>query len=159
MRILVLCVAILVLGVFGCQQAQETPAEQAETQVEEAVEEVLELIMENASLEFDVIWKENEQKGIPRAVLSDRISEKINSITDAIYASDLSKDRSLFQKIIECCCPKSLIKQVGFENILKRIPDSYLKAVFASRLASRLIYMHGLDADELTFYGFIQKHT
>lgn len=42
MRILVLCVAILVLGVFGCQQAQETPAEQAETQVEEAVEEVLE---------------------------------------------------------------------------------------------------------------------
>lgn len=42
MRILVLCVAILALGVFGCQQAQETPAEQAETQVEETVEEVLE---------------------------------------------------------------------------------------------------------------------
>ena len=44
MRILVLCVAIamLALGVLGCQQAQETPAEQAETQMEEAVEEVIE---------------------------------------------------------------------------------------------------------------------
>jgi len=41
---MVLCIAIAVfaLGVTGCQQAQETPAEQAETQVEEAVEEVLE---------------------------------------------------------------------------------------------------------------------
>jgi YHS domain-containing protein len=43
-RILVLCiaVAVLALGVFGCQQAQETPAEQAETTIEEAVEEVIE---------------------------------------------------------------------------------------------------------------------
>ncbi len=42
MRILVLCIAIamLALGVVGCQQAQETPAEQAE--IEEAVEEVIE---------------------------------------------------------------------------------------------------------------------
>ena len=39
-----LCVAVaaLALGVLGCQQAQETPAEQAETTIEEAVEEVLE---------------------------------------------------------------------------------------------------------------------
>ncbi len=41
---MVLCIAIAVfaLGVTGCQQAQETPAEQAETEIEEAVEEVLE---------------------------------------------------------------------------------------------------------------------
>ena len=44
MRILVLCIAItvLALGVLGCQQAQETPAEQAETQMAGAVEEVQE---------------------------------------------------------------------------------------------------------------------
>ncbi len=40
MRILVLCIAMLVFGVLGCQQAQETPAEQAET--EKPVEEVIE---------------------------------------------------------------------------------------------------------------------
>ena len=43
MRILVLCitVAMLALGILGCQQAQET-AEQAETEVEAVVEEVTE---------------------------------------------------------------------------------------------------------------------
>ena len=44
MRILVLCIAIavLALGVLGCQQAQETPAEQAETTIEETTEEITE---------------------------------------------------------------------------------------------------------------------
>ena len=44
MRILVLCIAItvLALGVLGCQQAQETPAEQAETAIEETAEEMME---------------------------------------------------------------------------------------------------------------------
>jgi YHS domain-containing protein len=44
MRILVLCIAIavLALGVLGCQQAQETPAEQAETTIEETIEEITE---------------------------------------------------------------------------------------------------------------------
>ena len=44
MRILVFCIAIamLAVGVLGCQQAQETPAEQAETTIEEAAEEVIE---------------------------------------------------------------------------------------------------------------------
>lgn len=42
MRVLVLCIAVtvLALGVVGCQQAQETPAEQAETAIEETAEEV-----------------------------------------------------------------------------------------------------------------------
>jgi len=42
-RTLVLCItiAMLALGILGCQQAQET-AEQAETEVEAVVEEVVE---------------------------------------------------------------------------------------------------------------------
>jgi len=44
MRILVLCItfAILSLGILGCQQAQETVTEEAETTIEEGVEEVME---------------------------------------------------------------------------------------------------------------------
>jgi len=122
------------------------------------ISEILNLIRENASLEFDIIWKENEQKNIPRVVLSDMISEKINSVTDAVTASDLFRDQSLFRKVIECCCPPSLIKQVGFENILDRVPDSYLKALFASRLASRYIYAYGLDADEIAFHNFLMEY-
>jgi len=121
------------------------------------IEEILDIIRENASLEFELIWKENEKTGKPRAVISDLVSEKINNITDAIYASELFNDEKLFRKIIKCCCPKILVEKVGFAAVLERVPDSYLKSIFASRLASRYVYRYGLGADEIDFLNFINK--
>ncbi len=42
------------------------------------VAEDLDFIRKNAALEFEVIWKENARTGIPRSILSDLVSEKIN---------------------------------------------------------------------------------
>jgi glutamate dehydrogenase len=122
------------------------------------IEEIIENIKENSSLEFGVIWKENSAKRIPFSVLTDLISEKINQVADAIFSSDLFKDKDLFKKVVECCCPSVIIDHVGFENILKRIPISYLKAVFASRLSSRYVYQFGLDASEINFYHFLKDY-
>jgi len=122
------------------------------------VEEILEIIRENAQLEFEVIWKEHERTHLPRSVLTDRISKKINAITDAINTSDLFKDKALFRKVIECCCPRVLIDQVGFDKILQRAPRRYLEALFASRLASRYVYKHGLEGNEIDFYGYLQEY-
>ena len=51
-RIAVLCIASagLLFGVFGCQQAQEQPAEQAETQMEETMP------MEEEMAMVDPVW-------------------------------------------------------------------------------------------------------
>jgi glutamate dehydrogenase len=122
------------------------------------VEEILEIIRENAGLEFEVIWRENKRTQIPRSVLTDWISEKINAITDAINTSNLFKEETLFRKVIECCCPRVLIDQVGFDNILQRVPQKYLEAIFASRLASRYVYKYGLDANEIDFYGYLREY-
>jgi glutamate dehydrogenase len=122
------------------------------------VEEILEIIRENAHLEFEVIWMEHERTHLPRSVLTDRISEKINAITDAINASDLFKDKELSRKVIECCCPRVLIDHVGFDKILQRAPRRYLEALFASRLASRYVYKYGLEANEIDFYGYLQEY-
>jgi len=122
------------------------------------IKEIITLIKENATLEFEIIWQENETKKIPRSILSDLISEKINQMTDSIYSSELFSDESLFKKVIECCCPQILIQEIGFDNILKRIPDSYLKAIFASKLASQYVYQLGLDASEISFYHFIKNY-
>jgi glutamate dehydrogenase len=122
------------------------------------VEEILAIIRENARLEFEVIWRENARTHIPRSVLTDRVSEKINSITDAITASNLSADEELFKNVIECCCPHVLIEEVGFDQILTRVPQSYLKAIFGSRLASRYVYKYGLDATEIDFFDFLREY-
>jgi glutamate dehydrogenase len=122
------------------------------------VEEILEIIRENARLEFQVIWEEHERTLTPRSVLTDRISEKINTITDAINMSDLPADEALFKSVIECCCPQVLIEKIGFDRILERVPQSYLKAIFASRLASRYVYKHGLEANEIDFFDFLREY-
>lgn len=121
------------------------------------VEQILDIVRENAQLEFDLIWRENKSKGIPRSVLSDLISEKINLIKDAVAQSDLWQDRALFRKIISCCIPPILIQEIGFTRILKRVPMAYLRALFASELASRYVYQHGLDANEIKFYAYLKE--
>ena len=122
------------------------------------IEGILDIIRENARLEFEIIWKENQEKNMPRSTLSDLISQKINQIKDAIYVSELFNDEELFRKVVECCCPQVLIEHVGFENIMKRVPLSYLKAIFASRLASRYVYKYGQDANEVDFFEFLKEY-
>ena len=122
------------------------------------IQEIIEIIKLNVSLEFEIIWMENQEKGTPRSVLTEVLSRKINEVADAVYASDLFKNKRLFKKVIECCCPRTLIDTIGFAAILKRIPDPYLKAVFASRLASRYVYTFGIEADEINFYEYIQSY-
>jgi glutamate dehydrogenase len=121
------------------------------------VEQILEIIRENARLEFDIIWKENESKKIPRSVLSDLVSEKINSIKDAVGKSELAHDKALFRKVTQCCIPRALVEEIGFEKIMKRVPMTYLRAVVASQLASRYVYEYGLDANEINFYEFLRR--
>ncbi len=121
------------------------------------IAQILDIIRENARLEFDIIWRENEAKGLPRSVLSDLISEKINLIKDAVAQSDLWQDRALFRKVTACCIPAVLAEEIGFARILKRVPMAYLRALFASELASRYVYKHGLDANEINFYAFLKE--
>jgi glutamate dehydrogenase len=120
------------------------------------VSQILEIIRENARLEFDAIWKENETRKIPRAVLSDLISEKIIQIKDAVGKSELVNDRALFRQATECCIPRVLVDEVGLARIIQRVPNAYLKALFASELASRYVYRYGLDANEVNFYEFLE---
>ncbi len=121
------------------------------------VAEILDIIRENATLEFQVISQEHRENGTSCVLLTDRLSDKINSVTDAIYTSELFKDRKLFRRVIQCCCPSVLIEEVGFEKIMRRVPEAYLRAVFASRMASRYVYECGLDANEIDFHSFIKN--
>jgi glutamate dehydrogenase len=121
------------------------------------INEILDIIRENATQEFMVIEKEQKKKGLPRAVLTDRLSDKINDVTDAIYASGLFKDGEFFRNAVKNCCPKVLMELIGFEKLMQRIPEVYLKAIFASSLASRYVYSFGLDADEIDFYDYVKK--
>jgi glutamate dehydrogenase len=90
-------------------------------------------------------------------VLTDLLSEKINQIKHAVAASELASNERLFAAALRCCIPKALIELLGFDRILERVPHSYQKALFAAALASQYVYKHGLDANEIDFYGFLKE--
>jgi glutamate dehydrogenase len=85
------------------------------------------------------------------------ISEKINQIKDSVSRSDLLKDTALFRRVTACCIPRVLVEEVGLAKIMRRLPKPYLKAVFASQLASRYVYKYGLSANEVNFYEFLKE--
>ena len=121
------------------------------------ISEIIDFIKDNADKEFELIWRENKAKGIPRAVLTDAVSEKINQIKDAVASSGLFENKALVRKVITKGAPASLVEKVGVDRILKRVPEAYLKALFASRIAGQYVYKHGLDANEINFFEFINE--
>jgi len=117
------------------------------------VQQVQQKIEENALMEFECIWHENERSGTPRSVLTDVLSTKINGISEYITASKWTDDvikYSLRQNI-----PSTLIDLVGIDNILKRVPQGYLNAIVGACLSSRYIYKYGISSSELSFYQFM----
>jgi len=126
---------------------------------ESYVKEVHKTIEENANLEFECMWNEHAKSGTARSILSDIISNKINDLSASISNSELWNDNHLREKVLKQACPKGLLDLVGIHNIMQRVPENYLKAMFGTYLASRYVYQNGLTSTpEFTFFSFIKSY-
>lgn len=85
------------------------------------VKEVQEVIQRNARFEFDAIWREHEETGLPRSVLSDKISVAIVTLDNQLQHSDLWNDLELRISILRDALPKTLIEKIGFKTIVERV--------------------------------------
>jgi glutamate dehydrogenase len=123
---------------------------------------VHEIIERNARLEFECLWRENEeQPGRTRSVLSDELSYAILALNIHLQESNtLWENRELRQLILADAIPKLLQEQVGgLEVLMKRLPESYLRALFGSYLASRFVYKHGINPGQFAFYEFMDAYS
>lgn len=121
------------------------------------VKEVQNIIEENARLEFECIWEENKKTGIPKSILSDTLSNTINQMADQMESSGFWANPQLRQKILSMAFPNTLLQLVGYEQMVKRVPEAYLKAIFHSYLASRFIYTNGVSPSQFAFFEFMTK--
>ncbi len=119
--------------------------------------QVVETIRKNARREFDLLWREKEQKQYPFTLLINDVSRKINDITDAVADSDLPDDPVLKRKAIREYTPDSLLDLVGLDTILSRVPEMYLRAVVATKLAADFVYTYGIDGNAVDFYRYISS--
>lgn len=115
-------------------------------------------ICENARLEFEAIWAENLKTGVPRPILSDKLSVAITELDEELQGSELWDNVALRRKVLESALPSLLLEKIGLDTLIKRIPDNYLRAIFGSYLASRFIYQYGSSPSNLSFAAFIRKY-
>jgi glutamate dehydrogenase len=107
---------------------------------------------DNARLEFEAIWREHEQTGLPRSVLSDKLSNAITTLDEELQKSDLWKDEKIRLAVLADALPRLLLDKIGLNTIVQRVPDSYLRAIFGSYLASRFVYEFGSSPSQFAFY-------
>ncbi|PUU81771.1 Glutamate/Leucine/Phenylalanine/Valine dehydrogenase-domain-containing protein [Tuber borchii] len=121
------------------------------------VQEVQKTIQDNARLEFEAIWRENEQTGKSRSILSDELSLAITKLDEELQKTELWDNVALRTSILEDALPQTLLKQIGLDLILKRVPNNYLRAIFGSYIASRFIYEFGSNPSQFAFFDFMSK--
>uniref|UniRef100_A0A6B2KXK1 Glutamate/phenylalanine/leucine/valine/L-tryptophan dehydrogenase C-terminal domain-containing protein n=1 Tax=Arcella intermedia TaxID=1963864 RepID=A0A6B2KXK1_9EUKA len=123
------------------------------------VVEVQQIIEQNARLEFECVWNENQKTKVPMSTITDKLSEKINQLNEIISKSNLWSNGNIKQKILKLCFPKVLQDLLGLEEIVKRLPESYISATLSAHLASRYIYEFGLNPGEFSFFDFMQRYS
>lgn len=105
------------------------------------VKDIQAKITENAAAEFSCIWKEHArlQGAKPRTIISDELSSKLNDLQAELEASDLFDDEGSRRGVMRRAIPKTLIDQVGLDTLLKRLPETYQRALFSSWVASHFV--------------------
>jgi glutamate dehydrogenase len=114
-------------------------------------------ICDNARLEFEAIWREHEQTGIPRSILSDKLSVAITDLDAELQHSDLWDNETIRHSILRDALPNLLLDKIGLETIISRVPESYLRGIFGSYLASRFVYEFGSSPNQFAFFDFMSK--
>ncbi|EJD34372.1 NAD-dependent glutamate dehydrogenase [Auricularia subglabra TFB-10046 SS5] len=120
------------------------------------VRDIQRKIGENAAAEFLCIWREYERLGgaKPRAVISDELSQTITDLQNELEASSLFDDVRARQGVLKEAIPATLRDKLGLETLMKRLPEAYQRALFASYVASKFIYTCGVRASNVDFYRF-----
>ncbi|CAG8143932.1 unnamed protein product [Penicillium salamii] len=121
------------------------------------VKEVQEVIKQNAALEFEAIWREHENTGVLRSVLSDRLSLAITKLDEELQMTELWDNVALRRSVLGDALPRRLLDKIGLETILGRVPENYLRAIFGSYLASRFVYEYGNQPSQFSFFDFMTK--
>lgn len=123
------------------------------------VKQVQKIIANNAEWEFELLWNLRKTTGVTFTELSDKLSVTINKLGDELAESKelWNDDKEFRNAVLLDSLPPLLLKEIGIDNILERVPESYLKALFACHLASRFVYTRGIESNPAKFLEFISS--
>ncbi|RIB12517.1 Glutamate/Leucine/Phenylalanine/Valine dehydrogenase-domain-containing protein [Gigaspora rosea] len=122
---------------------------------QEYIKEVHRVIEKNAELEFECIWREHRRTNKPRSIISDELSLAIVELNENMQQSILWQNAPLRKAVLREAFPQLLLDRLGLDTLLERIPESYVRAIFGSYLASRFVYKYGTQPSQFAFFEFM----
>ncbi|KAF7725002.1 NAD-dependent glutamate dehydrogenase [Apophysomyces ossiformis] len=122
------------------------------------VEEVQQIIERNAAIEFEALWREHKKTGLPISLLSDDLSNAIVQLNLQLQQTHLFENIELRHAVLRKAFPKLLLEKLGLETLLKRVPESYVRAIFGAYLASQFVYKYGAQPNHFAFFEFMRTN-
>ncbi|KAJ3358530.1 NAD-dependent glutamate dehydrogenase [Kappamyces sp. JEL0680] len=122
------------------------------------VQAVERFIENNATLEFEALWRQWKETGTPISILSDEVSYSIVKLNEELQKTSLWDNVVLRRIVLLEAFPKLLVDTVGLDTLLERVPENYVRAIFGSYLASRFVYKHGTKPSSMSFFEFISPY-
>lgn len=89
------------------------------------VREVQAKIQENARLEFEAIWRESEQTGLAKSLLSDQLSLAITKMDEELQGTELWNNVALRRSVLCDALPNLLLKKIGLDKIIERVSEKF----------------------------------
>lgn len=122
------------------------------------VKDIQALICKNASAEFVAINKEYTRHGgsVLRTRIADQLAAALNDMQGQLETSALFENEASRRAVLATAFPKTLLDLVGLDELLKRLPESYLRALWSVYVSSNYIFQKGLGATEVDFYLFFK---
>ncbi|PWN49527.1 putative glutamate dehydrogenase, NAD(+)-specific [Violaceomyces palustris] len=121
------------------------------------VRDIQTIIARNAAAEFEAIWREHQETGKPRSQISTEMSTTLNKLSEEIEATDLFMNKDLRSAVLAHVFPQTLIKKVGLEELIVRIPEAYARSAFAAQVAASFVYANGTAASHVDFFKHISS--
>jgi len=104
------------------------------------VKEVQGIIKQNARLEFEAVWREHEETGISRSLLSDALSVTITRLNEELQnTSGLWNNPILRQAVLKDALPKLLLEKIGLDLIIQRVGPAKISPKVPSDVLYRFL--------------------
>ncbi|TPX63849.1 glutamate dehydrogenase [Spizellomyces sp. 'palustris'] len=116
------------------------------------------IIEKNAELEFEAIWRESNRTSLPKSIISDQLSLAIVKLNSELQLTTLWDNVPLRLIVLQEAFPNILLDKLGLETLLKRVPETYVKAIFGSYLASRFVYKYGTEPSQFAFFEYMAPY-
>ena len=109
------------------------------------VKQVQDIIKTNASLEFEAIWREHAESGLPRSILTNKLSDAITKLDEELQGTELWDNTELRKSVLSDALPGLLLEKLGLDRILERVRIVFFGkfwGVWGSQVFSSLLQSH-----------------